>query len=382
MPQPPLKKPDSPPELDELLKKALSFITGKSAKRKDDSSSHSNSPKSEQNDFDLTWGIAGLIFAVLAVLWVVAGIFVVSPAQRAVVLRFGQYTETVGPGPHWIPAMIDSEQKVNVQQVSNFNYSAEMLTTDENIVSVSLAVQYRIDFPKNYLFNVVDPVESLQQATASALRQVIGQTTLDDVLTTGRAQVRDEVAQLLNKMLVRYKTGILVTDVTLQPAKPPEEVTSAFDDAIKAREDEQRYINQAQAYAKKVIPVAQGQASRLTQEAQAYKTNVVLNAKANVASFLSILPEYQLAPVVTKDRIYLDAMQAVFGHSSKIFIDAKNGHNMLYLPLNQIMQAEKSATKQSAVPNNNVVQHTAMTQLLPSNSNDQGLSYPAHGGDV
>jgi modulator of FtsH protease HflK len=275
----------------------------------------------------------------LVVLWALTGIFLVSPAEQAVVTRFGQYEATVGPGPHWIPRIIESETTLNVQQVSNFSPqpAEEMLTKDENIVSISLAVQYRIADPKSYLFNVVDPVTTLKQVTSSALRQAAGQMTLDSILTTGRSKLRDAIAQQLEHTLAAYQTGLEITDVTLQPAKPPEAVTHAFDDAIKAREDEQRYINRAQAYARRVVSIAKGHVARLQKSAAAYQQSVVLKANGDTARYLALLKPYEASPAVTGERLYLDAMSNVLSKTSNIVVDS-SGTNVLYLPLEQILK--------------------------------------------
>jgi modulator of FtsH protease HflK len=278
-----------------------------------------------------------LLLAVIVVLWALSGIFIVSPAEQSVVLRFGKYVRTEGPGPHWIPRFIDSQDKVNVQRVSNFTYTALMLNKDENIVSVQIAVQYRIANPHDYLFNVVNPLESLQQATASALRQVVGHTTLDDILTVGREKVRQQVSAQLKQILERYKTGLIVTDVAMQPAKAPEEVKSAFDDAIKAQEDQQRFENQAKAYAARVVPIAEGDAKRIFQEAKAYHDQVILQAKGAASRFESMLTQYKKAPKVTRERLYLDMMESVLTHTSKILVDVKGSNNLLYLPVDKIM---------------------------------------------
>jgi membrane protease subunit HflK len=211
-----------------------------------------------------------------------------------------------------------------------------MLTKDQNIVDVSVAVQYRISDPQAYLFNVANPSQSLQEATASSLRQVIGNTTLDEVLTTGRATVRQEVVDQLKKVLAPYNSGIEITDVALQPAKAPTEVKAAFDDAIKAQEDEQRYQNQAEAYANDVVPIAQGQAKRLIAEADAYKEQVVLQAQGDIARFNAIYGIYKQAPAVTKQRLYITALENIYSHTNKIFVDTK-GNNTLYLPIAEMM---------------------------------------------
>lgn len=284
------------------------------------------------------WGL-GLIVIVVLAIWVVAGFYTVQTAEQGVVLRFGKYATTTQPGLHWIPRLIDKVFLVNTQKIYTYSYDASMLTTDENIVNVAVTVFYRVNNPEKYLFRVSNPVNSLQQATASALRQVIGQTTLDNVLTVGREAVREETRVQLEKILKRYNTGIEVTQVALQQAKAPEEVKAAFDDAIKAQEDEKRYANEAQAYAMKVVPIAKGQAKRIVAEANAYKQQVVLGAQAEIASFLAILPEYKKAPQVTRERLYLSAMENVLNDSTKILVDQSKSNNLLYLPLDKLLQA-------------------------------------------
>lgn len=285
--------------------------------------------------------IAGVIVG----LYILSGIYIVAPAERAAVFQFGRFVTEVGPGPHWLPSLIRTKKIVNVEQVHTSRHSNLMLTKDENIVFVELTVQYRVGNLENYLFSVVDPVYSLEEATDSAIRQVVGVSTLDEILTEQRAKVRDEIRKQLDDTLNLYKAGLLVTDVALQPARAPNEVKEAFDDAIKAQEDEQRMINQAQAYRERIVPVAQGQAERILADARGYSREVELRAAGDVDRFNSILPEYQKAPGVTRKRMYMDTMQRVFGDTSKIVVDTKGGNNVFYLPLEQIMkEAQKLRT--------------------------------------
>ncbi len=336
--KPSSRSPQTPPDLEEMLKNFYKKI-GQFFKN---GSGNSGLNKVKQINLSL---IGGVIF----LLWFLSGIFIVDPAEQTVILLFGKYQTTLGPGPHWIPRFIESAYIVNEQQISNYSYESQMLTKDENIVSVALAVQYRISNAKNYLFNVVNPSSSLQQATASALRQVIGRTTLDEVLTRGRERVRQEVTTQLNKILERYRAGLLVTDVAMQPARAPDEVKEAFDDAIKAQEDEQRFINQAQAYAMQVIPTAKGQAQRIAADANAYKEQVVLNAKGDIATFLALLPEYQKAPEVTKERLYLDTIESVLMATNKLLVNT-NGNNLFYLPFDKWLSAANNPTNNKPVP--------------------------------
>ena len=296
--------------------------------------------------------IASLVLGVAFVLWALSGIFIVDPAEQAVILRFGRYVQTVGPGPHWIPRMISSKMIVNVDRVSDYSYSAQMLTKDENLVSVALAVQYRIGDLQEYLFNVADPEESLQQATSSALRQVVGSTTLDQIITEGREAWGNSVHDALVQILAAYKIGIVIVNVSPQPARAPESVQDAFDDAIKAQEDEKRFKEQARAYEARVVPIAMGNAKRIREEAKAFAEQVVLQAKGETAEFLSLLPEYVKSPFVTGERMYIDAMQYVFMNSSKIIVDGKAG-NLLYLPLDKLAmnQATSSGLPKRVVEN-------------------------------
>jgi membrane protease subunit HflK len=326
------KKPQGPPDLDALLKqykkKLVSAIGGKKA----------GGPSG--NDFnDAGNGIlVGLVVTVFLILWALFGIYIVSPSERAVVLRFGKYVETVGPGPHWIPRVISTKRTVNVETVSQYAYQSEMLTKDENIISAELTVFYRISDLENYLFNIVDPTSTLQQATASTLRQVVGHSTLDDLLTTGRGKVRVDVLAQLQDTLDSYQAGVLVVDVNLQPFKPPQQVAEAFEDVIKAREDEESYINQAGAYVEKVTADARGRSARILEDAEASKREIVLQAEAAVVGYLALLPEYRKSPSVMRDRLYLGTLESVFNRTSKIFLDQQGGSPMLYLPLDKMSQ--------------------------------------------
>lgn len=317
---------NQPPDLDEALKRLQN-------KLKSAFSGGSGNGKPSGNSGG--WAMALVVFFVALVLWALSGIFIVDPAEQAVILRFGKYTETVGPGPHWIPRFIYSKIVVNVDRVSDYSYTAHMLTKDENLVSVSLVVQYRVGDPEDYLFNVTDPQESLHQATSSALREVIGHNTLDQIITEGREAWGSSVNESLIRILKRYETGIIVVNVSPQPARAPEAVQDAFDDAIKAQEDEKRFKEQARAYAAQVVPIAEGNAKRISAEANAYAEQVVLKAKGEIAEFLALLPAYDNAPVLTGERLYLEAMQQVLSKSSKIIVDGKSG-NLLYLPLEKL----------------------------------------------
>lgn len=324
----PWNSKNQPPDLDDVLKriheKLKKTFFGGTSKPANGSSTGSGG------------GLIAIMLAlVVFILWVLSGIFIVDPAEQAAILRFGKYVETVGPGPHWIPRIISSKIVLNVDRMLDYSYSAQMLTSDENLVAVSLAVQYRIGDLQQYLFNVANPEESLQQATSSALRQVVGTTTLDQIITEGREVWGNSVQDTLIKTLDIYKTGIVIVNVSPQPARAPESVQDAFDDAIKAQEDEKRFKEQAYAYAAKVVPIAEGNASRIQQEAEAFSKQVVLRAQGEVAEFLALLPQYVAAPQVMAERMYLETMQKVLNQSSKIIVDGKAG-NLLYLPLDKL----------------------------------------------
>lgn len=321
-----------PPDLEEALKriqKQLNGWFGRKAKvvRGGASSPFGKIPVNlrAHNSMFFIVGIVGVV------LWALSGIFIVNPAEQAAVLYFGKYAGTVDPGPHWIPTFIAKKVVRNVDRVSDYSYSGQMLTKDENLVSVSIAVQYRIVDLKAYLFSVSDPEASLQQATSSALRQVVGTTTLDQLITAGREVWGGQVQESLVNILKKYNTGIQIISVAPQPARAPENVQSSFDDAIKAQEDERRFIEQAHAYEAKVVPIAKGQQQRIHLEAEAFAKQVVFEAQGQTAEFLQLLPQYLEAPKITAERMYIESMQAIMSKNPKIFIDAKQAPN-LYLP--------------------------------------------------
>jgi membrane protease subunit HflK len=325
-----------PPDLDEVLRKMQEKLNSVFGGR------GGNKPRGN-NVADIRppsatrFGV-GLVLAVLLAIYVLSGIYIVKPAERAVVFQFGRFVKEVGPGPHWLPLFIRSKEVVNVEQIMDSTHSSRMLTSDENIIVVQLAVQYKVDNLPNYLFNVIDPNRSLKEATDSAIRQVVGQSTLDDVLTERRSEIRDEIRKQIEETLAIYQSGLLITDVNLQPARPPEEVKESFDDAIKAQEDEERLINLANAYRRRVLPTAEGQVQRILADARAYEAEVKLRAAADIERFNRLLPQYQKAPEVTRERLYLDTMESILGRISKIVVDSSNGQQVMYLPLDQLMK--------------------------------------------
>lgn len=333
------QKPSAPPDLDALLNDLKKKIFD-SLKQKGPRKPYVFNQNFSTGSPSFFLALVGII---LFILWFLSGIFIVSPAERAVITRFGRYIETLDSGPHWIPRLIEARKIINVQRISTYAYQSEMLTQDENIVSVAVAVQYRVGSAKDYLFSVVDPVRSLEQATASALRQVVGHNTLDNLLTIGLAQTREQVAQELQRILGLYKAGIIVTDVTLQAIKPPRAVTAAFDDAVKAKEDQQAYINQADAYTNKVLGAAQGRSARILWEAEAFKQEVLLEAKAATAEFSALLPEYRASPLAMRQRLYLSTLETIFSKTPKVFLDASHANPLIYLPLDRLSQASPAS---------------------------------------
>lgn len=271
-----------------------------------------------------------------AVVWAGMGLYQVDEQERAVVLRFGKYHSTAQPGLQWNPPFIDEVMPVNVTRVNSARFREIMLTQDENIVEVSLSVQYVIDDVKNYVLEVRQPENSLQHAAKSALRHVVGGMTMDLVLTEGRARIAQEVQDRLQDYLTAYTTGIRVSTVNVDDSKPPSQVQAAFDDVIKAREDEERVKNEAQSYANGIVPEARGQAQRQIEEASAYREEVLANAEGEADRFNKLYEEYSKAPEVTRERLYLDAVQNVYSNSNKVMVDVKGGNNMMYLPLDKL----------------------------------------------
>ncbi|MBT5388429.1 MAG: FtsH protease activity modulator HflK [Porticoccaceae bacterium] len=280
---------------------------------------------------------------VLALLWGLLGVYQVDEKEQAVVLRLGEYSDTRGPGLKWNPPIIDSVTTVRTTEERQYSARGLMLTQDENIVEISLSVQYNIANAKDFVLNIRDPETSLKHATDSALRHVVGSTALDSAMSTGRDQVAEGTAQKLQELLDIYGSGINVIKINIGEARPPTEVKAAYDDVIKAREDQERLVNEAQAYSNGIIPEARGQAQRLREEANGYKSQVVSKAEGEAARFSNLLSEYSKAPEVTRERMYIDAIEEVMSNTSKVLMDAEGGNNMLYLPLDKIMQQGASA---------------------------------------
>ncbi len=287
-------------------------------------------------------GVSGALvltlLSIIVVVWALMGFYTVDQQERGVVLRLGKYHTTVQPGLQWNPPLIDDVTRVNVTRVNTATFREQMLTQDENIVEVNLSVQYVIDNAENYVLRVRGPERSLTNATESSLRHVVGDNAMDYVLTDGRVQLAFDVRERLQNYLNVYETGITVSTVNIDDAKPPAEVQEAFDDVIKAREDEERVKNEAQAYANQIIPEARGKAQRVIEEANAYQEQVIAEAEGDASRFIALREEYAKAPEVTRQRLYLDTVQGVMENTSKVVIDVEGGNNMLYLPLDKLME--------------------------------------------
>ena len=336
----------TPPELDEVIKdfknKFNSTFGGKS-------SGNTGASKAAKGSFKY------LIILALIV-WLLTGIYIVDPAERGVVLRFGAFQESTTQGPHWhIPYPVESVYKINVEQIRSAeigfrnvqnSYSGGvsseslMLTKDENMVDVKLAVQYKVADAQAFLFNVFQPELTLSHVVQSVIRQVVGDNTMDHVLTTGREQVALEVKSASQALLNEYNTGLMITAVTMQDAQPPVQLKAAFDDVVKAREDEQRYINEARAYANDIVPKARGASQRLIAEAEAYKSEVVSKSEGEAYRFTQILTEYTKAPGVTKERLYRETLEDVLSDTNKVIVDS-NSNSLMYLPIDQLINSNR-----------------------------------------
>lgn len=343
-PKKPNNSNNNDPDLDELLKKAQQFLGG---------------AKNKMNGGGSVGGAGiGVIVAVIISIWMLSGIYIVESPERGVVTRFGSFVEETTAGPHWhIPYPIESVTKVNVDRIrtAEIGYRSDsrnktgsvgseslMLSKDENIVDIRIAVQYKVQSANNYLFDVSDPDVSLRAVTESALREVVGQNKMDFVLTEGRNEVVASVQNIAQATLDKYRTGLLITSVNLQDAQPPEEVQPAFADVVKAREDKERLINEAQAYSNDILPKARGQAARQSEEASAYHDRVISEATGRASRFESILVEYNKAPRVTRERLYIEGISNVLGKTSKVFVGSDSGNNLLYLPLDKMMGGQQS----------------------------------------
>jgi membrane protease subunit HflK len=319
-----------PPDLDELLRKLTARFGGLFGGRSGGGDVGKGKTPST--------GVL-IILGVIFIGWLASGFYIVRAGEAGVERRFGAYTQTTKPGPNWhIPYPIEAVEIINVDEIRDAQHKATMLTQDENIVDVELAVQFRIKAAEDYLFKVRLPDPTLRQVMESAVREVVGKSEMDYILGEGRAAIAQDTQSLMQNILDAYHTGLEVLTVNMQQAQPPEQVQGAFADAIKAREDEVRFKNEAEAYENGIVPQARGEAARLEQEADAYKERVIARAEGEAARFSKLLKEYEKDPDVTRERLYLDAVESVLSNSSKVMLDVKNSNNLLYLPLDRIVR--------------------------------------------
>jgi membrane protease subunit HflK len=344
-----------PPDLDEVFRNLTKKFGGIFGGRGGSSSGSSGSGKPI------------LLFALLAALaiWGIYdkfGFYIVKQAERGVELRFGEFKQITSAGLNWhLPFPIETVELVNVDEVRQVTNTTSMLTQDENIVGVSLEAQYKIGDAKDYLFNVRDPDKTVKDAMESAVREIVGKSKIDFVLFEGREQISSVTREVLQGILDSYQSGIFIQKVNLEKSLPPDQVKAAFDDAIKSREDYDRYIKEAEAYANSILPQARGEAARFLQEAEAYRDRAIANSEGEAKRFLKLLTEYKKAPAVTRERLYLEAVESVYANSNKVLMDVEGGNNLIYLPLDQIM-------KQRTVPS------TQSTTNETFNSENFGLS--------
>lgn len=373
-----------PPDLDELLNdlgKKIGRLFGRkeSAQKNSKPNSGGSQSKTPQDQLPVT-----TIVLIIALIWAATGFYIVDQGSRGVVLRFGKNTEVTMPGPRWhIPFPIESVEVVNLEQVrtlevgyrSSGNSVARskelreslMLTDDENIIDLQFAVQYNLKSAENFLFNNRSADASVRGAAESAIREIVGKSKMDFALYEGREEIAVKAKKLMQEILDRYDTGINVTSVTMQNAQPPEQVQASFDDAVKAKQDLERQKNEGQAYANDIIPKAKGAASRLTSEAQGYRVKVESEAKGNASRFEQILTQYNRAPEVMRDRIYIEAQEQILSNISKVIVDQKNSNSLLYLPLDKLIQQTSPSTKENISSTINVSPQVDMNQTSLQN---------------
>ena len=321
-----------------------------------------------------TGGGGGLVivaFIVAGLLWLGSGIYKITEGEAGVILRFGEYADTTGAGLHWhFPYPIEELRQVDMQQVRSTRHQTTMLTKDENIVEITLTAQYRVKDAPNYLFNVRDPDVTLKQAMESAIREIVGKNKVDSVLYEGREVISSDTKQLIQEIIDRYETGLILTSLNLEQTQPPSPVQSAFQDVIKSREDLERFIQEAEAYANTIVPQARGEAARIIEEATAYKEAIVAKAEGEAERFLALLTEYNKAPSITRERLYLEATQAVYSNSTKIIMDVDGGSNLLYLPIDKIMENNRSntTTTRSGSANNTFNGNTSLNNDIRNSS--------------
>ena len=351
-----------PPDLDEVFKKFQDKVTKLFGGGKGGSGNKSGSGGGMGASF---------IAIVLVSVWALSGIYIVDEGTEGVVLHLGQYDNSAAPGPHWYPRFIQSVYVVNTENVREIvlgrkSMEALMLTKDENIVDVEFTVQYKIKDARNFLFNVSDPDLTVVQATESAMRENVGKGKMDFVIKDGRLEIAAATEKLIQQILDRYKAGIAITNVNMQNAQPPEQVQHAFDDAIKAREDKERVINEAQAYSNDILPRARGKGARTVQEAQGYRDELIAIADGEAQRFTKLLTEYKKAPKVTRQRLYLETMEKVYQNTSKVMVDVKQGNSLMYLPLDKIINKQRSTSSTNGADSNSDVSDQATSSAPAS----------------
>ena len=342
-----------PPDLDEIwrnVNRRLNELLG----RRETEEGPGGPPRSS-----FPMGGAGLLVVLVLVVWLASGFYIVDEGRRGVVTRFGRYTETTAPGPRWhLPYPVEAVEVIDFSKIKTVEIHGStpasrsargllLLTDDENITDALFAVQYRLKDTKDYVFNTKNPDDVLVQVASTAISEVVGRSQMDFVLYEGRGEIAKKTEALMQEMLDRYGTGIQIQNVSLQDSQPPEQVRPAFDDAVKAKQDLERQKNEGQAYANDIVPRARGLASRLLQEADGYNARVVQEAEGNASRFKQILVEYNKAPAITRERLYLDMMQSVLGSTSKVLVDQKGGNSLLYLPLDQLLRQSQTSTASS-----------------------------------
>jgi membrane protease subunit HflK len=337
---------DGPPDLDEVFRKLQEKLGGLFGGKRGGGGGAFGDGGGNIKGIVMT--VTGLLLAI----WFFSGIYIVDEGERGVVLRFGKYLETTMPGPHWYPRLIQSVDTVNVTRVREADGSAHVLTGDENIVNLEFTIQYDVRNPVEYLFEVANPDLTLRQASESAFREVIGKNTLDYALQDGRHEIPSLVRDLLQQNLDDYKAGLNILSVNLLRSQPPQAVQSAFDDAIKSREDRDRFIQQGEAYRNEIIPVARGEARSMLEAAEAYRVSVVMSAQGESQRFLKLLGEYEKAPRVTRERLYLETVESILSGTGKVLVDVKGGNNLMYLPLDKIISGGSSSGRVYVEPVN------------------------------
>lgn len=334
---------DGPPDLEDVVKNLQDKVTSIFGGRK----GGGGGGRGRAGGGGMSPSAYGLIFVVIIAIWAFSGIYIVNDGSRGVVLQFGEFHEITQPGPHWYPRFIQSKYIVEVDKSRSVRIGINeeeslMLTKDENIVDVKFEVQYRVSDARNFLFNVVGPDSTIRTATESALREIVGTSDMNYVLE--RNDVAESTGELIQKILDRYDTGLLVEEVNLVYSEAPEEVKPAFDDVNSAEQDRDRFIEEARKYQNQVIPIARGEAARVEQEAEAYKAEKIARAEGDANRFNQLLVEYKKAPTVTRERLYLETMEEVFTNNNKVMIDVKKGNNLLYIPVDQLNKQRQQNT--------------------------------------